>query len=357
MTRLLKTLPLVLLVVAAVACGSSSSSSSLSSDDVAVVNGQHITKAQLDEQIALVVASAKAQHQTVPKAGSTDYKQKVIQPSLQQLVQNAEFEMIASDMKLSVSDAEVTKAVDSLVKQNYAGDHSKFVADLKNYGFTPAQFNAVAHNRLLQNKVVTSVRNGLTLTPAQLKAKYDKNPQTFGDARDVHYMLWASKAKADAALAKLNSGVAETKAATGSIDADTTHGNAGFTAASGAGLMDANFQKAAFQLPNGAWGQPVEANPDYAKTNLAGQCKPKCYFLINPISDALKAGTDATYAKLKAMVAGKYNPASQTVDTEVNSKIVALLDPFKKKTEYATGYAPPAALTSPTTTSSTGATT
>lgn len=357
MIRLLKILPLVVLVVAAVACGSSSSSSSLSSDDVAVVNGQHITKAQLDEQIAMVVASAKAQGQTVPKAGSTEYKQKVIQPSLQQLVQNAEFNMVAADMKLSVSDAEVTKAINSLVKQNYGGDQSKFEADLKKYGFTPAQFTAVAHNRLLQNKVATSVRNDLTLTPAQLKAKYEKNPKTFGDARDVHYMLWASKAKADAALAKLNSGVAEKNAATGSIDADTTHGTAGFTAASGAGLMDANFQKAAFQLPTGAWGQPVEANPDYAKTNLAGQCKPKCYFLINPISDSLTAGTDAAYAKLKDMVAGKYNPPAQTVDQEVNTKIVALLDAFKKKTEYATGYAPPAALTSPTTTSSTGATT
>ena len=215
----------------------------------------------------------------------------------------------------------------------------------------------VAHNRLLQNKVATSVRNDLTLTPAQLKAKYEKNPQTFGDARDVHYMLWSSKAKADAALAKLNSGVSEAKAAAGSIDADTTHGTAGFTAASGVGLMDANFQKAAFQQPNGAWGQPVEANPDYAKTNLAGQCKPKCYFLINPISDALNAGTDAAYAKLETMVAGKYNPPAQTVDQQVNTKILALLDAFKSKTEYATGYAPPAALTSPTTTSSTGATT
>ena len=78
---------------------------------------------------------------------------------------------------------------------------------------------------------------------------------------------------------------------------------------------------------------------------------------IYPDMAGILDNPDAAYAKLKDMVAGKYNPPAQTVDSEVNSKIVALLDPFKKKTEYATGYAPPAALTSPTTTSSTGATT
>jgi hypothetical protein len=131
MTRLLKTLPLAVLIVAAAACGSSSSSSSLSSGDVAVVNGQHITKTQLDQQIALLVASAKAGGQTVPKAGSTEYKQKVIQPAVQQLVLNQEVLQIAKDKKIAVTDADVTKSINDIVTQNYAGDKSKFAADLK----------------------------------------------------------------------------------------------------------------------------------------------------------------------------------------------------------------------------------
>ena len=168
MTRLLKTLPLLALVVAAVACGSSSSSSSVSGDDVAVVNDQHITKSQLDEQIALLVASAKAGGQTVPKAGTTDYKQKVIQPSVQQLVLNAEIEQIAKDMNLSVSDAEVTKSINDLVTQNYGGDKSKYQADLKKYGYTEQQFEAVVRIRLLGSKIEKAVSKGITLSPAEL---------------------------------------------------------------------------------------------------------------------------------------------------------------------------------------------
>lgn len=351
MTRLLKTLPLVLLIVAAAACGSSSSSSSLSSDDVAVVNGQHITKTQLDQQIALLVASAKAGGQAVPKAGSTEYKQKVIQPSVQQLVLNQEVLQIAKDKKITVTDADVTKSINDIVTQNYSGDKSKFQADLKKYGYTESQFENVVRIRLLETKIQAAVTKSLSLSAADVKAKYEKSPQTFGDARDVHYMLWSSKAKADAALQKLNSGTAEAKAATGSIDADTTHGTTGFTAASGPGLMDANFQKAAFSLPAGAWGQPVKANPQYQKTSLAGQCKPDCYFLINPIGATAKAGSDAAYTKLKSMIDSKYNPA-QSVQSQVQAKMLALIDAFKSGTHYNPTYAPPASVTSPTTTSS-----
>ncbi len=143
-----------------------------------------------------------------------------------------------------------------------------------------------------------------------------------------------------AALQKLNSGTAEAKAATGSIDADTTHGTTGFTAGLAPGLMDANFQKAAFSLPAGAWGQPVKANPQYKKTSLAGQCKPDCYFLINPIGATAKAGSDAAYTKLKSMIDSKYNPA-QSVQSQVQAKMLALIDAFKSGTHYNPTYRRP----------------
>ena len=161
-------------------------------------------------------------------------------------------------------------------------------------------------------------------------------------------MLWSSKAKADAALAKLNSGTAEAKAATGSIDADTTHGTTGFTAASGAGLMDANFQKAAFQQPNGAWGKPVEANAGLRKDQPGGPVQAQVLLPDQPDrATPSRRGTDAAYAKLKTMVAGQVQPASTDGATSRSRpRCWRCWTRSRARPSTPTAYAPPAALTS-----------
>ena len=274
MTRLLKILPLVVLVVAAVACGSSSSSSSLSSDDVAVVNGQHITKSQLDEQIAMWLRARRPGPDRSPRPGTTDYKQKVIQPSVQQLVLNAEIEQIAKDKNLSVSDAEVTKSINDPVKQNYGGDNRSSGRLEKVWLHARAvQCGLRITDCSEQDRAKQSARAS-HLHLRELKAKYDKNPKSSvtrvtcitccGRPRPRRMLPWRSSTRVSA----------EAKAATGSIDADTTHGTAGFTAASGAGLMDANFQKAAFQQPTGAWGSRSRPTPTMQRPTWRASASP-----------------------------------------------------------------------------------
>ncbi len=352
MKRLAMTLPVVAAVaVFAAACGGSSSSSSLSGDDVAVVKGTHITKDQLDQQIALYTASAKASNQTLPKAGTTAYKQQVIQPSLESLVQNAEVETIAQNMNLSVTDADVQKTIDNLINTTYKGDKAKFEADVKKYGYTTDQLNNLFRIKLLGNKIQAAITKQVSLSPAELHKKYTQAPQVFGDARDVHYSLWSSKAEAQAALAKLNAGQSEAKVTAKAIDADTKHGTTGFTAASGPGMMDAAFQKAAFAQPTGKWGDLVKVDKAYATSSLGGQCKPDCYFLINPIGPVLKSGSPAAEKALHDTIVNKYSSAT-TEQTAAQSKLMALVAALKPSIHYASGYAPPSASTAPTTTSS-----
>ncbi len=352
MKRLVQILPVVVLILAfAAACGSSSSSDSVSGDDVAVVQGQHITKQDLDAQIALVTASAKAQGQKLPKPGSTAYKQQVIEPSVQQLVQNADLQVIADNMNLKVTDQDVQKSIDDLIKTSYKGDKAKFEADVKKYGYTDETLKTLFHNRLLGQKITAAVTKQVSLSADDLHKKYTDAPQVFGNARNVHYTLWDSKAKAEAALTQLKAGKPEAKVTTGAIDADTKHGTTGFLAASGPGLMETNFQKAAFTQPANQWGDLVKVDKSYAQSSLGGRCKPDCYFLINPMGPVLKAGTPAAEKALHTTIVNKYN-APQTVQTEVQQKLVALVNALKKNTHYADGYAPPSASTSPTTTSS-----
>jgi len=117
---------LLSLLVAAVAlsagCGGGGASSSLKSGDVAVVGDVHITQAELDHQIALKLQSAKVDKQTVPKPGTTDYKTQVVDPVVQRLVGEVQLANIAAELKVSVSDADVKKALDTAVKQQFGTD-------------------------------------------------------------------------------------------------------------------------------------------------------------------------------------------------------------------------------------------
>jgi hypothetical protein len=119
--------------------------------------------------------------------------------------------------------------------------------------------------------------------------------------------------------------------------------------------METNFQKAAFQQPAGQWGNLVKVDKAYAQSSLGGQCKPNCYFLINPIGPVLKSGTPAAEKALHSSIVAKYN-ASQTVSQTVQTKLLTLVNALKKDIHYAAGYAPPAASTAPTTTSSSSST-
>ncbi len=340
--RFLPLASLVVIALAAAACGSSSSgsSTSLSDGDVAVVNGQHITKDQLDAEIKLAESQIKGSGKAVPKTGTAAYKTTVIEPSLQQLVQNAEVEQLATKLKVSVSDADIASAQSNLVAQNYGGDQAKFQAAAKKLGYTPESLKDFFRLGLMQNKIKAAVDKQVALTPAQLSAAYKKQASAFGDARNVHYVLWPSKAAAQTALAKLNSGTAEAQAVSGAIDADSLHGSAPFTAESAPGLMDSNFQQAAFSLPQGTWAA-VPVSKSYAKASLAGKCKPSCYFLINPTGAVAKAGTPAAEKLLHSQILDKLGTSASTAAKET-ARFTALLAPIKKNIKYASGYAPPA---------------
>ena len=80
---------------------------------MAVVNGTHITKDQLDSADRADDCQRQGQGQTLPEAGTTNYKKQVIDVSVQQLVQNAEVEQIAQNMNLTVTDADVKNAIDA----------------------------------------------------------------------------------------------------------------------------------------------------------------------------------------------------------------------------------------------------
>src|SRR5262245_59270812 len=119
---LLFVLPLAVLVAG---CGGGGGSAKLSSEDVAVVSGQHISKAQFDQVMNQEKLSLKSQGQTFPKAGTSAYASLQTQV-MSVLVQNAELETEASQLGVTVAAKDVQTQVDQVKQQCCGGSEKRY---------------------------------------------------------------------------------------------------------------------------------------------------------------------------------------------------------------------------------------
>ena len=113
-------LPLLLF---AAACGGGGGGSSVSSGDAAVVDGEHITQADLDHQLQETACRYKLQKRSFPKAGSTEY-QNLQQQIVATLVQRVQLDQKAPSLGVKVTDKQVEAQLKRLKKQYFGGDEN-----------------------------------------------------------------------------------------------------------------------------------------------------------------------------------------------------------------------------------------
>jgi foldase protein PrsA len=320
-------------VALAAACGGGSSSStaaSLSSDDVAVVGDIHITRSDLDHQIQLQEKSAEVSHQKLPKPGSADFKAQVSDPVLQRLVNNAKIENIAKVLGISVSDSEVQKKLQEGI--------------LKQYGITEQDIiDQAVRPSLLQTKIEDKLKAQYKITDAQVQDYYNKNKASFAqpDSRKVHYILAKDKADADAARTFVTKGGSWGEAVKKwSLDykPGIPPDQLGALTASKGQQLETNFENSVFNdLQTGGISVPVEVSKSYQQSNLAGKCKPNCYFVIRADSDTVK-GSQQSFDQVKAQIMSTLEQSEQA--QKISKRIQALVAQQDKLTKYAEGYKP-----------------
>jgi parvulin-like peptidyl-prolyl isomerase len=172
--RLLIPIPLVAVVVALAGCGGGGGASKLSSGDVAVVGSEHVTQSMYAAAIAEAKASLAAQGQTMPAPGSTSYQQ-VKSNVVDLLVQRAELALEAQKLGVTVSDSAVQKKLDALKKKYYAGSNAKYLAGLKQQGFTDAQFRGFIREQILETELYAAITKSATTTKQEIDAYYASN--------------------------------------------------------------------------------------------------------------------------------------------------------------------------------------
>jgi parvulin-like peptidyl-prolyl isomerase len=173
--RLLIPIPLVAVLVALAGCGGGGGASKVGSGDVAVVGSEHVTQSMYAAALAEAKASLAAQGQKMPAPGSTGYQQ-VKTNVVDVLVQRAELALEAQKLGVTVSDAAVQKKLDAIKKKYYAGSNAKYLAGLKQQGFTDAQFRGFIREQLLETKLYTAITKDATTTTKQaIDAYYAAN--------------------------------------------------------------------------------------------------------------------------------------------------------------------------------------
>src|SRR3954469_2758402 len=153
--RYLSVALLAVLALVVSGCGGGSSQS-VPADAVAKVGSVAITKAQFNFLLDGAKRTYKARKTPFPKAGTTQYKSLQDQ-AMQYLVQQSELEQQAKDLKVAVTDKDVTDRLAQIKKQYFGGSESKYQAQLKQQGLTEDQIKRDLHAQILSEKLYNEV--------------------------------------------------------------------------------------------------------------------------------------------------------------------------------------------------------
>jgi parvulin-like peptidyl-prolyl isomerase len=324
-------LPLVLL---AAACGGGGGGgSSVSGGDVAVVNGEHISRATLDERMKEAACGYKLQKRTFPKPGSTEY-QGLRAQIVQNLVQRAQLDQQAPKLKVSVTDKQVEDQLKSLKKQYFGGSEKRYQAELKKQCVGDAQVRDDVRASLLSEGIKKKLTAGASVSPSEVRSYYDAHRQVYTtpQTRVVSHILVKNKALADRLYAQLKAGASFAALAKKySTDPGSKANGGQLTITRGQTVPE--FDRTAFALRTGALSKPVHTQYGWHIIHADKTAKPR---------------QSTPFAQVKASIGQQLLQQKQS--EALQKWLTGLTKEYAGKISYAAGLAPPATTTAATTT-------
>jgi foldase protein PrsA len=200
----MKSTRIMLAVVLALALGVGATGCT-NKDTAAKVNGEVITKTELNAQVEQLKKQYPTMFQGADGEGRLiDFKQRL----LDNLINQKLIEQAAKDKGLKVSDADVTKQVEQL-KSGFKDD-KQFQQALKAAGMDPAALDKQVRDQLVTMKLIESLSQGSKPTADEIKAYYDTNKAQFYQkaAKRASHILFKpeDKATAEKVLAQIKAG-------------------------------------------------------------------------------------------------------------------------------------------------------
>jgi parvulin-like peptidyl-prolyl isomerase len=326
-TRLIALLAALALGLAVAACGGDdddSSSGDVPADAIAVVGDREIPKTEYDRLLTQAQATYEAREQEFPEAGTPEFAQ-LRNALVRSLVEQAQFEIAAEELDVTVTDEELEKRLDELKQQFFDGDEQKYKEELEKQGLTEEQVLKDLRTRMLSEKVFEKVTSEVEVTDADIQAYYEENKSQFETpaSREVRHILVKSKAKADDIHAQLENGGNFAKLAK-QFSEDPASKNEGgkFTAQKGATV--APFDKVAFELKTGELSEPV-------KTQFG-------WHIIEAVGD-IEEATTQPLSEVEESISTTL--LEEKKNARINEWIEELQNRFADQISYAPGFEPP----------------
>lgn len=263
------------LALAAAGCGGGEESpGDVPQGAVAVVGDAEISKDRFDLLISQAEATFKARDQEFPEVGTPEYEQ-LKQAVVRSLVEEAEFEVGAEELGITVSDEDIDTRLDELKQQFFQGDEKKYREELEKQGLTEEQVRAQLRNQLLSERIFEEVTKDVKVTDQDVRAFYEENEDQFAtpESREVRHILVKSKQKANQLYDQIRSGADFAKLAKRfSQDPSSAQQGGDFNAEKGATVPP--FDKTVFALDTGELSRPVKTEFGWHVIEAVGAIKP-----------------------------------------------------------------------------------
>jgi parvulin-like peptidyl-prolyl isomerase len=315
---------LVLAAALAAGCGGSSGPKAVPSDGAAVVGGDTITKADVNQLLGQAKKSYASQKRKFPKQGSTQFKLLQDQ-AIQYLIQQDEFKQKAKELGIEISDAQVAARLKQIKKQYFGGSEAKYQQQLRSQGLSQKQVENDIRSQLLSEAIFKKVTKDVKVSDADAKAYYDTHKSQYSqpESRDVRHILVNSKPLADKLYAQLKGGADfATLAKKYSKDPGSAAQGGKLTISKGQTVPE--FDKTAFSLKTKQLAAPV-------KTQYG-------WHIIQALSP-IRPAKQTPFAQVKATI------VQQLQQQKRNDAMTKWVNDTKKgfcsgKIGYQTGYAP-----------------
>jgi foldase protein PrsA len=311
-------------VVLLSACGSTKKRE-VPANAIAVVGNQVIARSQYDGYLAQTKEQYKQSKKAFPAVGSTEYES-IRDRIVAYLVQVAAVDQQAANMGINITDAEVNSSLQSVIKQRFNGNKSKFQAELSKEHLTEQQLKEGLRQNLISQRVQTAVVQGVNVSDGDVKKYYDEHKSSYQkpESRKASHILVKTKAEADSIYQQLKAGADFAKLAKKYSTDPGSKSQGGSLGVVEKGKTVPAFEKVLFALETGAFSQPVKSNYGWHIILATGPIVPKHTQTLAEASASIR----------QTLLSDKQNTAITNWVHEAN-KYAA------DNTVYAPGYEPP----------------
>ena len=227
-------------------------------ETVAVVNGEKVTRPQLEKIVNLYVSQAK-QIFGEDVTEDQEFMKEIEKMALNDLIDQTLIIQKALSEGLEATEAEVQKAVKNFKEDAGTEGYKNFI---KAAGMTDEEFEKEMYNQVLIDELREKVISKVKVTEEDVKAYYDEHPEEYGNLYElkVSHILLKTREEAEKVIERLKKGEDfGTLAQELSIEpaASESQGNLGFI--NEQSNLIAEFKEAALKLkPGEMTEEPVE---------------------------------------------------------------------------------------------------